>query len=120
MKKKGFTIIELLSVIFILGLVLLITTNVMSKQNTKSIDQLYDAQLKMIEISAKLWGSENFNQLPKFDNEELIITLREIKEAGLIEDVKNPKTKELFSDDLRIKIIKVNKIYKYEIIEHSF
>ncbi len=120
MKKKGFTIIELLSVFIILGLVFLITTNIMSKQNSKSIEQLYEAQLKMIEISAKLWGSNNLNQLPKFDNEKLIITLGEIKEAGLIEEVKNPKTKKPFPDDLRIKITKVNKIYKYEIIGDTF
>ncbi len=116
--KSGFTLVELLSVLFLLGLIALITISTIDLQKKYANQEMYKTQIKNIELSAKSWGIENPNLLPKDESEIIIITLGQLKEAGIVDEkIKNPLTKKIFSNDLKIKIIKTGKIYKYEVIE---
>ena len=117
-KKSGFTLAELIGIIVILAVIALITitsvTNIM-KENT---EKLYQIQINNIITSAKTWASSHVFELPENDDEYIELTLLQLKEAGLVEEnITNPKTEQLFSNDLKIRITKIDNNYKYEIIE---
>lgn len=116
--KKGFTLVELLGVIVILGVLALIATNVISNTLNETKDDLYEIQISSIIAGAKTWASSNIFELPENDNEFIIVTLRQLKEGGFVDqNISNPKTEEQFSNDLEIKITKVGNNYTYEIVE---
>ena len=117
-KKLGFTLAELLGVIVILGVITLIATVGINSSMKKSKEELYELQIDNIIRGAKNWASGNVFELPENDGEEIYLTLQELKAAGFVEqDITNPLTNELFSDQLQVKITKVDNNYNYEIVE---
>ena len=117
MNKKAFTLIELLSVIIILGIISAIVTVTVNNELKESKQELYEIQLESIKDSARVWAADNVFKLPDLDGEYVIITLGQLKQEGFSGSVVNPKTKEEFNDDLQIKITKQQNNYVYEIIE---
>lgn len=113
--KKGFTLVELIGVIVILGLLGLIVTATINKSVNNAKEELYNTQLNLIIAGAEAWASKNVLSLPSNNNESISVTLGQLKEQGLIDDVINPKTKEAFSDNVTIKITRIGNNYKYEI-----
>ncbi len=117
-KKLGFTLAELLGVIVILGVITLIATVGINSSMKKSKEELYELQIDNIIRGAKNWASGNVFELPANDGEAIYLTLQELKAAGFVEqDITNPLTNELFSDQLQVKITKVDNNYNYEIVE---
>ena len=111
MNNKGFTLIELLAVILILSLLALLANTSVTKVVRDSKAELYDSQLKMIEIAAETWGSENIDKLPD-SGQCKYFTLGDLKSYGLLDSsVKNPKTDKEFSNDLNIKILATENKY---------
>lgn len=117
--KKGFTLVELIAVIIILALLSFLVVPSVDKTIKTNQKKLYENQLENIKKSAQTWGAANIGVLPQNINTSITITLKDLKETGLVEkNIKNPITKELFSDDLKIQITKKsNTKYIYEIIE---
>ena len=104
MNKNGFTLVELIAVIVILGLLALIANSSVVNVVKNSKSDLYNAQLKLIESAAETWGNDNLDKLPN-DGECKYLTLANLKNYGLIkEEIINPKTNSEFSDNLYIKI----------------
>ena len=117
MKNKGFTLAELLGVVIILGVIATIATISISNNMKNSKEELYNVQINNIISGAKKWANENVFSLPVNDGESITLTLLQLKQAGCVEDdITNPKTNELFSDSLQIKITKVDNNYKYEVV----
>ena len=118
--KKGFTLIEMLAVVILLGLLALIGTMSVTNILRNNREKAYQIQLDGIINSAKIWASKNMKLLPNNDNESISLTLLDLKKAGLVvEDLTNPKTETLFPNDLAIAITKDNNSYKYQIFEDS-
>ena len=118
--KKGFTLIEMLAVVILLGLLALIGTMSVTNILKDNREKAYQIQLDGIINSAKIWASKNMKLLPNNDNESISLTLLDLKKAGLVvEDLTNPKTETLFPNDLAIAITKDNNSYKYQIFEDS-
>ena len=118
MKNRGCTLAELLGVIIILGVIALIATISITNSMRNSREELYNLQISNIINGAKTWASGNVFELPENDGEAIYLTLAELKEAGFVEkDITNPLTDELFSDQLQVKITKVDNNYNYEIVE---
>ncbi len=116
MKKKGFTLAELLGVITILGLLALIVIPLVDKSMKEGKNDLYASQIKSIEAAARAWGTDHIDELPEA-NETKNITLSRIQQDGYIDsDIENPKTGGLFGD-LQIKITSHGTYYSYEVIE---
>ena len=120
MKKKGFTLVELLAVIIILSLVLVIAVPSVNKYIKQSKEKAYDTQISTIIEAAQAYASTNPELLPNRENISVKVTLGQLKSAGLIkEEVKNPNDDKYFDDALTIKIKKNKENYIYEVVENT-
>ncbi len=116
MGKKGFTLTEVLGVLTVLALLALLITPVVSKTIKNNKQKLYNDQIKIIERAARDYAIKNTDVLPE-EGTINYITLGEIKRSGVLqEEVRNPITKELFQDDLQIKITLENNQYVYQVM----
>ena len=120
-KNKGFTLIEIISVVVVLAIIALLVTPIVSKILDNNRDRLYNNQIDGIIKSAKVWGAEHVGRLPGDGEKDVVITLGELQTGGYADKtVKNTKTNENFDPD-KTKIIISNKggiiSYKVEIEE---
>lgn len=117
MKRKGFTLIETLGVILLLGIIASIVFVVVDKTIDNSKEKLYEEQLNQIKGSLKDLAYANIFLMP--DNEEYIsITLGQLKQMGYAnKEIKNPKNDMCFSNDTILTITKENTGYKYDILD---
>lgn len=119
-KRAGFTLVEILAVLVILGVIGLIAIPVVNKVVSNTREKLYDVQINYIANSAELWAAGNVEELPKQEGDSITLTLGQLKQSGAIkEDIKNPKTEELFPNDMEIEIKLENNRYVYEVKEGS-
>ena len=118
--KKGFTLIELMAVIFILGIVSTIAVVAVDKTIKDNKEKLYQAQISNIEDAARTWGDAHINLLPDEKNGAISIPLLVLKQDGLLnQEYKNPKNEELFFDNMYIDISYENGTYIYNVVEDS-
>ncbi|MEG2322288.1 MAG: HYR domain-containing protein, partial [Bacilli bacterium] len=118
--KKGFTLIEIISVIVLIGVIGLIATPIITNTLKDNKESLYQNQLKEIETSASKWAYKNMALLPKVDNQNITITLLDLKKSGLVGlDARNPKTGLLFPNDMQISITYKSNNFSYKVIENS-
>ena len=120
MKKKGFTLVELLAVIVILSLILVIAVPSVNKYIKQSKEKAYNTQISTIIEAAQAYASTNPELLPNRENISVKITLGQLKSSGLIkEEVKNPNDDKYFDDALTIEIKKKGETYTYDIVEST-
>lgn len=116
-KTHGFTLVELLGVITLLGVIAVLIIPVIDKTVKEGKEEMYQQQLNTILLAAKNWGTDNLFVLPD-DGGTMVITLKDLKKDGYVDkEIKNPKTGELISDSLSIRITGVNGRHEYEIID---
>lgn len=95
MKKRGFTLTEVLGVIIILGVIVLIIFPNVNKSIKKSKQKLYDQQVVLIEDNARRWGVEHSGELP--EEGSYFLELSDLATGGYIsqkelQDPRNGKT----------------------------
>ena len=113
---RGFTLIEILAVVVILGVVSLITMPVVQKNINDSKKQAYETQIDNIERAAKDWASENLNYLPDKEGTSVSITLYTLMSLGYIDNnLINPITEKYFDTETVISITRKNNNYKYDV-----
>lgn len=118
--KKGFTLIELMAVIIVLGIVSTISVIAVDKTIKDNKQKLYQVQISNIEDAARTWGNAHINLMPDENGSAISIPLLVLKQDGLLDkDYKNPKTEELFFDNMYIDISYENGTYIYKVIENS-
>ena len=116
--KKGFTLVELLAVITLLGLLSLIAVPIVDKLIKDSEEELYQTQVQNIESAAKNWASENIFSLPENNGDYVDKTICDLEKLGFLEiDIKNPKTDELFYKDSYVRVTKTNYGFEYKYFE---
>lgn len=107
--KRGFTLIELMAVIVILGIISVIVVPAVDRFIRSSQYAAYDVQIDYIEDAAKNWAADNYNRIPDNNNESITIYLSQLKSEGyILENITNPLTKVAFSNDSTIVITRKN------------
>lgn len=93
--KKGFTLVEVLAVIVILGLLVVIISPVVNNLLGDSEDALYDKQVDSIVKATKKYMVEHSELLPE-NSDSKAIYINDLIDNGVIDKDKviNPKTKE--------------------------
>ena len=111
--NKGFTLVELLAVIVLLGLIALIAAPAITGIIKQSKDSLSDSQKQSIEMSAKNWATDNMSKLPA-DGGCIIVSLSTLKSGGYADlEIKDPKTNKPL--DVSVKIERKQKQLIYEV-----
>lgn len=116
MNRKGFTLVELLSVIAILGIIALITIPVVSSIVQHSKDKAYDVQVSIIIDGAKKWLEKNYD---KVGSETTYLSINKLISSGIIEQdsIINPRTEEEMSGCVKISFTSLYNQYEYEYVE---
>ena len=119
MKRKGFTLAELLAVVTILGILALIVFPTANSAIKKSREKSYEQQIESIIKSAKTWGLENRNSLSNTSKNYL--TIEELQQGGYLgaKDTINPITNEKMNGCVIIAYDKEYYQYTYEYTETS-
>lgn len=127
MKNKGFTLMELISVIVLLGLIALVVSVPMNKILKDTKRKLNNHQKEQIELAAKLWGVDNPYLLPPYteDKSKINVTLEQLLNDGYLDteivDMINKETINICSYvrvTLNTNSSDSNKnVYTYEFIE---
>lgn len=104
MKKKGFTLVELLAVVVILALLALLTSTAVTKLVKDAKDDLSETQIQLIKSAADTWIADNLNNLPSSGSCGYL-TLEDLKYYGLLDNIiLDPKNSAEIPNDLKIKI----------------
>lgn len=83
---KGFTLVEVMGVLIILGIISLITVPVISNVLKENKKELYEIQIKNIEESARNFVAENLFSLNLDENKKIAIKIGNLKQLGYLED----------------------------------
>ncbi len=116
MKRKGFTLIELLGVITLLGILAFIAVPAVTRSINNSRENAYNVQVGNLISSAKNWVADHPEAIPEADGESTRVTLGTLKDGNYVEDdLENPKTKKMMSNDTYITITNINGAYEYTV-----
>ena len=116
MKKRGFTIVELLGVIVILSIIAAIATPIVQKTLNNNRDKLYDIIKTQLKDYTKDYLAVNTDRLPVDDGDTADITLEALKKNGNLQiNVINPRTNNVISNQSYVKVTKKNNNYTYEV-----
>ena len=85
MKKNGFTLVELLGVIILLGVLSVIVVPEVRDSIKQSKKKAYDKQIDTVITAAKNWVSDNIDELSE---ETIFIDIQSLKQNGFLENKK--------------------------------
>lgn len=105
---KGFTLIELVGAIVILGIIGLITIPVIDKSLSSGKDNIYEVQVTQIKKGIKDYYAENLEEVNEIltNDGKYCKTISELQSAGNLElDIKNPKNNEYFDASTKVCIV---------------
>lgn len=119
MKKRGFTLTELLGVIVVLGLIALIIFPSIAKSIKSSRKKLYNEQVNLIVSNARRWGVEHSNLLPS--NGIYYLSLNDLIASGYVsqKEIKDPRDESTMSGCVIIYYEEESKQYQYRYEEAS-
>ena len=92
LNKKGYTMIELLAVVTILGIIMTVTIGYAWRLIQKAKDDSMEQQEKLVSVAAESYFQANRGQLPKKIGETSTISINALRESNYLkEDIKNAK-----------------------------
>ncbi len=122
MKKNGFTLLELLGVIVLLGVVALLVATLSNRTLKESKESLYETQKETIISAAKKWTIANNEELPMSEAEgEYRLSVGTLAEDGYIDsnEIIDPKTNKEIDACIIITYNNSKNQYNYELVEEN-
>jgi len=117
MKKRGFTLVEMLGIVVVLGIISTIAIPVIQGSINSNREKMLNVVKKQLIDVSKDWSAKNVSSLPEENGESVSVTLKDLKESGLLRiDVGNPKTSKVLSNESFITITKRDNNFVYEVI----
>ena len=115
MKNKGFTLVEMITVIALLAIIGMISIPVVEGVIKRSKDRVYEAQLEEIKSGAKKYATEYIENISTVDGAETIFCLSKLKELGYLENTKivDPRTDLVMDGGIKIRYVESSKNFKY-------
>ncbi len=108
MNKKGFTLVELLAVVVILGILMTISIPAVSKWIDKGKATNLDSQKETLIMATKSYAQANRNNLPKAIGDHKTVTASELKQNNYLEkDIINGN-KESCMAESKVEIYKIS------------
>ncbi len=121
-KNKGFTLIEIITVLVILTVLVLTVSPIIINRVNSSREKTYKLQISNIKKAAEDWAAspKHISSIPENDGEVLTLNLADLKIGGYLDiDIKNPITNKSFPNDMLITITKKGNQYDIVVIENS-
>ena len=121
--KKGFTLIEVIAVIVILGIIGLIAVPIANNITNSSKEKLYDEQVDRIIDATKKLALDDGDYLPEeIDGSMKVVKLETIQSNGYLtsDDIENPLTKEKMNGEVTITYYNNEYIYEYGEYVYSY
>ena len=116
--KKGFTLIEVLAIIVILGIIASIIGVSVSGTLDSSKKKSYQQQVHNIEKAASMWAVENIQLLPSTGT--CTISIEDLYSSGYLPNVpKNPVTNGEMSGKVEVYYYAEKNQYTYTYVDYS-
>lgn len=118
MKNKGFTLVEIITVIALLALIGLIAVPIIDGVIKRSKDKIYDRQVTEIINSSKKYVTEN-SELVSFDN-KTTVCLSTLKDLGYLdnEQIVDPRDDSIMNGGIEIEYSEEKKNFIYDYHDH--
>ena len=117
--KRGFTLVELIGTIVILGIIIGIVYPIINNSFNSTKKELSAQQINALEEVARLWGVKNPDQLS--ESQVKYLTINELKTSGLIENktVLDTNTLENITGCIKIEYSNSSNQYLYKYGEYG-
>ncbi len=115
MKNKGFTLVELLAVIALLGIIAIIAFPYVQNSITDSKENTYEEQVRTIEYAAKRWATDNSSELSQTNPTYKSVTF--LQQNGYLtsnSEILDPRDNTEMNGCVKITYDKEYKQYNYE------
>lgn len=120
MKDRGFTLVEVLAIIVVLGIIATIATPIVQTTIKQNREKMYNVIKNQLIDTSKDWAAKNASRLPDTEGESVEITLGELKTSGLLRiNVSNPNTNKIFSNESYVRITRKNNNFIYGVITYD-
>ena len=115
--KKGFTLVELLAILVILGLIGLLVYPAIENTIKGVRKDLYKTQKSTLIAGLKNWVVDHPRSLPERNGEVVYVSLGQLKLGAYVDiDISDPRTDKLFDNATQTIIKRENGKYKYEVL----
>ncbi len=116
--KKGFTLVELLGVILILGLITMLAIPPLINRIKATKTTLSEATATLIKTSADLYVDNNKNAFPKINGNVFCLSLQKLSDEDyLTRDLKDITTNKPIDLTMFVKVTVTNDFYNYEVVD---
>lgn len=114
--KRGFTLVEMLAVVTLLGILALIIVPATEAVLKGMRNDSYETQMETLKSGLKNWSAEHVLRMPDNDGEYIETTLGQLKKEGFIDiEFKDPRDDKCINNDTILRVTKYGESYKYEI-----
>lgn len=118
--RKGFTLVELLAVIIILGVLGLIVVPMVNDTLLNQKEKLYNRQIETIESSAEGWSAKNSSKLTE-DGTSIYVSVTTLVSSGNLKntDIKDPRNNKIMNGCVSISYDDEYSQYVYKYIDSN-